>query len=112
MRPRETCTTAAKMGRLVAQIGNHRHVADVRQAGMIVAFEFGRDGDKSDPFDPAARFGLHAYRAALDRGVLLRPLGDILYWMPPYTIDDDGLELLADTTRAVIDQAIGDTGCA
>ncbi|MGH8073343.1 MAG: adenosylmethionine--8-amino-7-oxononanoate transaminase [Lysobacter sp.] len=104
--------TAAKMAGLAAQIGSHAHVADVRQAGMIVAFELGRDGDKSAPFDPAARFGLHAYRAALDRGVLLRPLGDILYWMPPYTIDDDGLALLADTTRAVIDQAIGETGCA
>ena len=44
--------------------------------------------------------------------MLLRPLGDILYWMPPYTIDDAALELLADTTRAVIDQAIRETRCA
>ncbi len=104
--------TAARMAELAASIGEHPSVVDVRQAGMIVAFEFGRDGDKLNPFDPAARFGLHAYRAALERGVLLRPLGDILYWMPPYTVDDDALTLLADTTRAVIDQAIGETGCA
>ena len=104
--------TAARMAELAGVIGEHPHIADVRQAGMIVAFEFGRDRDKAAPFDPAARFGLHTYRAALDRGVLLRPLGDILYWMPPYTIDDAALELLADTTRAVIDQAIRETRCA
>jgi adenosylmethionine-8-amino-7-oxononanoate aminotransferase len=32
---------------------------------------------------------------ALELGVVLRPLGDILYWMPPYCIDDDQLDLLA-----------------
>jgi adenosylmethionine-8-amino-7-oxononanoate aminotransferase len=79
---------------------------------MIVAFELTRDGDRSTPFDAAARIGLHAYRAALDRGVLLRPLGDVLYWMPPYTVDEDALQLLATTTREVIDLAVAEAGCA
>ena len=79
------------MAALAAPFADHPHVADVRQAGMIVAFELTRDGDKRTPFDPAPRVGLRAYRAALDRGVLLRPLGDVLYWMPPYCIDDDAL---------------------
>jgi len=97
--------TAAKMAALAAPFAGHPHVADVRQAGMIVAFELARDGAKRTPFDPAQRIGLRAYRAALDRGVLLRPLGDMLYWMPPYCIDDEQLELLAATTRAAIDEA-------
>lgn len=101
--------TAAKMSALAAQVGAHRHVADVRQAGMIVAFELARDGDKATPFDAASRIGLHAYRAALDRGVVLRPLGDVLYWMPPYCIDDAQLALLAETTSAAIGEA---TQCA
>jgi adenosylmethionine-8-amino-7-oxononanoate aminotransferase len=105
-------TTAARMGEAARAIGAHRHVADVRQAGMIVAFEFGKDGDRRAPFDPAARFGLHAYRAALKRGVLLRPLGDVLYWMPPYCLDDEALALLADTTAAVIDEALATSGAA
>ena len=101
--------TAAKMASLAAPLADHPHVADVRQAGMIVAFELTRDGNRRTPFDPARRIGLHAYRAALERGVLLRPLGDILYWMPPYCIDDEQLALLAATTRAAIDEA---TACA
>ncbi len=102
-------TTAAKMATLAAQIGAHRHVADTRQTGMVVAFELTRDGDKAAPFDPALRIGLRAYRHAVTRGVLLRPLGDILYWMPPYCIDDAQLQLLAEVTAEAIEVA---TSCA
>lgn len=98
--------TAARMAALAAPFNDHPQVADVRQAGMIVAFELTRDGDRRTPFDPAARIGLRAYRAALQRGVLLRPLGDTLYWMPPYCIGEDALDLLAATTRAAIDHAV------
>jgi adenosylmethionine-8-amino-7-oxononanoate aminotransferase len=101
--------TAARMSALSAPMRDHRHVADVRQAGMIVAFELTRDGDRRTPFDASERIGLRAYRAALERGVLLRPLGDILYWMPPYCIDEEQLALMADVTRAAIEEA---TACA
>ena len=55
------------------------------------------------------RRGLRAYKHALERGVVLRPLGDILYWMPPYCIDDAQLQLLADVTAEAIEVA---TSCA
>ena len=97
--------TSKTMHDLAIGIGRHRHDADVRQAGMIVAFELTRDGDKRTPFDPALRIGLRAYRAALSRGVLLRPLGDVLYWMPPYCIDDAQLQQLAEVTLAAIEEA-------
>lgn len=97
--------TAGRMSTLATPLATHPHVADVRQAGMIVAFELTRDGDKRTPFDPARRVGLRAYRAALECGVVLRPLGDILYWMPPYCIDESQLALLANTTRIAIDEA-------
>ncbi|MFC5569799.1 adenosylmethionine--8-amino-7-oxononanoate transaminase [Lysobacter yangpyeongensis] len=98
-------TTAARMRALAQPFTDHPHVADVRQAGMIVAFELTRNGDRHTPFAATSRVGLRAYRSALARGVLLRPLGDVLYWMPPYCIDDDALALLADVTRHAIDEA-------
>jgi adenosylmethionine---8-amino-7-oxononanoate aminotransferase len=97
--------TSLKMRDLAAGVGAHRHVADSRQAGMIVAFELTRNGDRRTPFDPALRIGLRAYRAALARGVLLRPLGDVLYWMPPYCVDDAQLQQLAEVTLAAIEEA-------
>ena len=97
--------TASRMRELAGPLADLPHVADVRQTGMIVAFELARNGDKRTPFDPALRVGLRAYRAALERGVVLRPLGDTLYWMPPYCIDEAQLQMLANTTQAVIDEA-------
>ena len=100
--------TAQGMAERARAIGAQPHVADVRQTGMIVAFELTRDGDKATPFDPARRTGLRAYRAALERGVLLRPLGDVLYWMPPYCVDEAALDHLAEVTAAAIRIATGD----
>jgi adenosylmethionine-8-amino-7-oxononanoate aminotransferase len=97
--------TAALMHELARPFAEHPHVADVRQTGMIVAFELTRNGDRRTPFDPAARVGLHAYRSAVAHGVLLRPLGDILYWMPPYCVDEAALRQLAEVTRIAIDEA-------
>jgi len=101
--------TAGQMATLAATIGAHRHVAEVRQTGMIVAFELSRDGVRKTPFDPALRIGLAAYKIALNHGILLRPLGDVLYWMPPYCIDSAQLQHLADITWRAIE---GATRCA
>ena len=101
--------TARAMAALAEPLAIHRHVADVRQAGMVLAFELTRDGNKATPFPAAARVGLKAYRAALARGVVLRPLGDVLYWMPPYCVETDDLQHLADVTRHAIEEA---TACA
>ncbi len=101
--------TSARMAELAAPLLALPHVAEVRQTGMILAIDLMRNGDRHTPFDPALRIGLIAYRAALDRGVVLRPLGDTLYWMPPYCIDEAQLQLLARVTTEVIKET---TACA
>ena len=97
--------TAARMAALAAPLASHPRVADVRQTGMIVAFELVADRRSRAPFAPDARVGLRAYRHALERGVVLRPLGDVLYWMPPYCIDEDALRQLARVTASAIAEA-------
>ena len=106
--------TAARMAELAAPLLTLPHVAEVRQTGMILAIDLTRNGDRHTPFDPALRIGLRTYCAALERassepGVVLRPLGDTLYWMPPYCIDESQLQLLARVTTEVIEEA---TACA
>lgn len=100
--------TAAKMAALSAPFRAHPAVAEVRQTGMVVAIELhpetGNDED-GHAVEIAGRRGLRMYRAALEAGVLLRPLGDVLYWMPPYCIDDAQLEQLTAATRAALAQA-------
>ena len=72
---------------------------------MIVAFELVADRASRAPFDAAAGVGLRAYRHALARGVVLRPLGDVLYWMPPYCVDEADLAQLAAVTTSAIEEA-------
>ena len=90
------------MAALAAPFAAHPNVGEVRQTGMILAIELVRSRVNRVPFDPAERRGLRAYRHAIANGVLLRPLGDVIYWMPPYGIDDAALELLADVTAGAI----------
>ena len=85
---------AAALAAAVAPLADHPRVGEVRQAGMIVAIELARDGRGRTPYDWRERRGLVAYRHALARGVLLRPLGNVLYLMPPYCVTADEIALL------------------
>lgn len=65
-----------------------------RQLGFVAALEV--DARRCE------RPSLELRRAALERGVLLRPLNDTVYWMPPYCVEGAELERLADVTAEVI----------
>jgi adenosylmethionine-8-amino-7-oxononanoate aminotransferase len=97
--------TALRMEQLAAPLREFRNVAEVRQTGMILAIELAADGKIRKPFEASERRGLRAYRHALANGVVLRPLGDILYWMPPYCIDEEALQHLASVTASAILEA-------
>jgi adenosylmethionine-8-amino-7-oxononanoate aminotransferase len=97
--------TAERMAQLAAPLADHPHVAEVRQTGMILAIEMVADRSSRRPFAAAEGRGLRAYRHALAGGLLLRPLGDVLYWMPPYCIDEDDLQHLARVTGAALREA-------
>ena len=98
--------TAARMAALADRFRDHPNVADVRQTGMILAIEGVADARTRRAFDPAEKRGLRAYRRALERGVLLRPLGEVLYWMPPYCIDEGALQHLAEATAAALEAMV------
>ena len=96
---------AELMGSLARQLGEHAHVAEVRQHGMIVAIEMVRDKRTREPFDWRERRGLRVYEHGLKRGVLLRPIGNVVYFMPPYVIAEDEIRLMVDVAREGIDRA-------
>jgi adenosylmethionine-8-amino-7-oxononanoate aminotransferase len=97
--------TARRMAELAAPFAQHPNVAEVRQTGMILAIELVADKATRTPFAAAEKRGLRAYRSALAEGVVLRPLGEILYWMPPYCIDEPALQQLRHATAVAIDAA-------
>lgn len=99
---------AAQMAERAARFGAHPAVAEVRQTGMVVAIELHPEtGNTEDghAVEIAGRRGLRMYRAALGAGALLRPLGDVLYWMPPYCVGDRELDVLVTATEAALAEA-------
>ena len=96
---------AAYMAARAAPLAQHPHVAEVRQCGMILAIETVRDRNTREPFPWQERRGLRAYRHALARGVLLRPLGGVIYCMPPYVITPAEIDLMMDVAAECIDRA-------
>jgi len=61
------------------------NVLEVRQQGMVTAIEL-------QGYEATERIGLKIYEYALTQGVLLRPLGHVIYFMPPYIISDEEID--------------------
>jgi adenosylmethionine-8-amino-7-oxononanoate aminotransferase len=96
---------SAEMAAATASLIDHPHVAEVRQTGMILAIEMVKDKRSRQPYPWQERRGLHVYRHGLTRGVLLRPLGNVIYFMPPYIITPDEIRLMAAVAMEGIDLA-------
>jgi adenosylmethionine-8-amino-7-oxononanoate aminotransferase len=71
------------------ELRNHPYVAEVRQQGMILAIEMVKNARKREPYPAEERRGMRVYQYGLEHGVLLRPLGNVIYFMPPYVIDPE-----------------------
>ena len=93
--------------RLVADVAPLPHVGDVRQQGVMVGIELVADRAERVPYPPAARVGQRVVRAARARGVILRPLGNVIVLMPPLAIAAAEIDRLIDVTREAIREATG-----
>lgn len=78
--------------RMEDELLSHPNVGEVRHIGLIHAFELVADKKTKTPLDPKKRTGYQVYRKALERGLLLRPLGDVLYFNPPLNITQAELD--------------------
>jgi adenosylmethionine-8-amino-7-oxononanoate aminotransferase len=93
------------MGERATPLADHPHVAEVRQRGMILAIELVANKAAQAPYPWQERRGLGVYRHALKRGVLLRPIGDVVYFMPPYVITPDEIDLMVEVALEGIELA-------
>lgn len=96
---------AQRMGEALAPLAGHPHVEELRQTGMIAAIEFVRDRLSGEHYDWRERRGLRAYEYALDAGALLRPIGNVVYLMPPYVATPSDIDWLAGVAHGAIDAA-------
>ncbi|MDD2524573.1 MAG: aminotransferase class III-fold pyridoxal phosphate-dependent enzyme, partial [Endomicrobiaceae bacterium] len=65
---------------------DHKYIGDIRNIGLINALEIVEDKKNKISFDSKKRTGYKIYKEALKMGLLLRPIGDVMYFNPPLTI--------------------------
>ena len=78
--------------KLAERLGSHPHVGEIRHIGLIHALELVEDKASKKGYPPEERVGYQVYKKALERGLILRPLGNVLYFNPPLIINEDELE--------------------
>ena len=99
---------SACMAESVAHLADHPNVGDIRQHGMTLAVEMVKDKASKTPFAWQERRGVRVYQHSLTREALLRPLGNVVYFMPPYVITEDQIRHLAQVATEGIDIAVRD----
>jgi len=76
-----------------------KNVGETRQQGMVAAIVL-------SGYDPGERIGLKIYRYGLEHGVLLRPLGNVIYFMPPYIITYQEIDTMMDVAYRAIESVL------
>lgn len=77
-------------------IGGYKNVGEIRHIGLINAIELVKDKKAKKGFDSEKRVGYQIYKKALDKGLILRPLGNVLYFNPPLIIEKDDIDKAID----------------
>ena len=92
--------------RMEETFGAHPNVGEIRHIGLIHAVELVEDRAAKRPFDGGRRLGYAIYRRALRHGLLLRPLGDVLYFNPPLNIGRDDLDTAITRMKQSMDEVL------
>ncbi len=82
-------------------------VGEVRQKGFMVGVEMVADRASKQPLDPKKRLPQQVVLAARDRGVIIRPLGDVMVLMPPLSIDPDNLKTAVEALDGAMAEVLG-----
>jgi len=85
---------------LAKPLKTHPCIKNFRRTGMIFAFEI------ESLHSQSASFAREFFARGLRRGVLLRPIGNTVYFMPPYIVEDDEFQWLVEQTLSMIEESI------
>jgi adenosylmethionine-8-amino-7-oxononanoate aminotransferase len=96
-----------RLGEHLERIAQHPHVGDVRQCGLIGAVELVQDRATKTPFPWSEKRGLRVCEFALEQGVWLRPLGNVLVIMPPLAVSLAELDRICTAMEAGIQATLG-----
>lgn len=88
-------------------LGSHKNVGEIRHIGLINALELVIDRESKRPFPASKRIGWQIFRVALELGLVLRPIGDVLYFNPPLTIDKATIDKAVARCATAVEKILG-----
>ena len=91
---------------LKEKFAGHKYVGEIRSIGLINAIELVKNPATKEPFDSKFRYGYQIYKQALKKGVILRPLGDVIYFNPPLIIDRDTMNFVVNVAYECINSVL------
>ena len=92
------------VARRLAEVGRLEHVGEVRQRGLMVGIELVRDRESKAPYDWDEAVGYRVCGRALELGLITRPLGNVVTFVPPLAAAEADLEAMLD----ILHRAVGD----
>ncbi len=97
----------ALLGRELEKFHGLSHVGEVRRAGFMVGIELVKSKKTKRMFQPKEKIGQRVIGEARKRGVVIRPLGDVIVLMPPLAIEEHTLQELINVTYESIKAVTG-----
>ncbi len=94
----------------IMELTSHPLVGHGRVSGLVGAIELMADPTQKVPFDPAFKIGARVVEHALDYGVILRPLGDVISFCPPLIIRGAEIDFLFDAVTRALDRVAAEIG--
>jgi adenosylmethionine-8-amino-7-oxononanoate aminotransferase len=83
------------------------HVGDIRQAGFMIGIELVRDKKTKEPYPPEEKIGIKVIEEARKRGLVIRPLGNVIVILPPLVINKKELKSMMDIIYESIERVTG-----
>ncbi|MBI3318491.1 MAG: adenosylmethionine--8-amino-7-oxononanoate transaminase [Candidatus Omnitrophica bacterium] len=90
----------------------HPRVGEVRQRGFMVGIELVKDREGPQPYPLEEKVGIRVCQHLRRRGILLRPLGNVIVLMPPLSVSKEEIRFLCRETLAAIDAVTSRQGSA
>ena len=105
--PARVSALSAIMAMSLSRLAGQPNVGDIRQKGLMAGIEIVADRKTKERFPPELRLGQKMVRKAREKGILLRPLGDVIVLMPPLSSTESEVEGLVDVTAWAIGEVLG-----
>ncbi|MBA4421591.1 MAG: adenosylmethionine--8-amino-7-oxononanoate transaminase [Syntrophus sp. (in: bacteria)] len=92
----------------LAKLEGYRCIGDIRHKGLMVGIEIVADRKTKEPFPPEEKVGQRVVRKVREKGIILRPLGDVIVLMPPLSSTEDEIRHLVGSVGWAIDAVLSE----